>query len=69
MRQFCAPKGKQRLSREKLEPENIVSEYIYPGKIPDSGDAGQGRMLSIPRLANSFPHSADPCEALNPQTP
>ena len=57
------------LSREKLEPENVVSGYIYPGIITDSGGVGQGGMLPIPRLANSFPRSADPCEALNPQTP
>jgi hypothetical protein len=57
------------LSREKLEPENVVSAYIYPDIISDSGGAGQGRMLLIPRLADSFPRSADRCEVLNPQTP
>jgi hypothetical protein len=53
----------------KTEAENVVSGYIYPDKIIRSIDADQSGMLSIPRLANSFPPSADPCEALNPQTP
>jgi hypothetical protein len=57
------------LSREKLEPENVVSGYIYPDIINDSDSAGQGRLVPIPRLANAFRRSADRCEALNPQTP
>jgi hypothetical protein len=57
------------LSREKLEPENVVSGYIYPDIINDPDGAGQGRLVPIPRFANSFPRSADQSEALNPQTP
>jgi hypothetical protein len=35
------PNGKQRLSREKLEPVFSVSGYIYPGKICDSRGPGK----------------------------
>jgi hypothetical protein len=37
------------LSREKLEPENVVSGYIYPDIINDPDGAGQGRLVPVPR--------------------
>jgi hypothetical protein len=56
------PKGKQKLSREKLEPVSSVSGYIYPGIIVGWRDSRRGRGIAISDLPNSR-------EALNPQMP
>jgi hypothetical protein len=53
---ICAPKGKQKLSREKVEPGFSVSGYFYPGKISARRDSREGGGIAISDLPIGAKH-------------